>query len=266
MMLTGGMRSVFGILFKPMIEELGWTRAMTSGAFSLCVIVAGLVGIVLGGLNDRFGPRLVITLCGFLTALGYLLMSQTQTVWQLYLFYGIMIGAGSNTYVPLLSTAARWFVQRRSMMTGIVFAGSGVGMLILPLVVSQLISAYDWRVSCLIMGAIILVVVVSSAQFLRRDPGQVGQMSYGENKITEEGLRLGIKDFSLKEAASTWQFWMFLATLVSYGFCFSSLQVHIVPYVRKFVLQGQGTLLIYGVFERDIPAFAAKPVHDTVVQ
>jgi MFS family permease len=80
------------------------------------------------------------------------------------------------------------------------------------------------------MGAIILVVVFSSAQFLKRDPGQVGQMSYGENKITEEGLRLGTKDFSLKEAAITWQFWMFLATLVCYGFCFVSLQVHLVPY------------------------------------
>jgi MFS family permease len=230
MMLTGGMHSVFGVFFKPIITEMGWTRAATSGAFSLRVIMTGLSGIFLGGLNDRFGPRLVITLCGLLAALGYLLMSQTQTIWQLYLFFGIMIGAGSNAYVPLLSTVARWFVQRRSMMTGIVFAGSGFGMIILPLVVSQLISTHDWRVSCLIISAIVLVVVVSSAQFLKRDPGQVGQVPYGKNNITEEGPTLCNKDFSLKEAARTRQFWMFLATLVCYGFCFASLQVHIVPY------------------------------------
>ena len=230
MMLTMGMQLVFGIFFKPIIEELEWTRTVTSGAFSLSVIISGLLGIVMGGLNDRFGPRIVITLCGLLAALGFMLMSQTQTVWQLYLFFGVMIGAGSNTYVPLLSTIARWFVRRRSMMTGIAFAGSGVGMLILPLVINQLISAYDWRVSCLILGVIILVVVVVTAQFLKREPGQVGQAAYGESNTAQEGWNFRTKDYSFKEAMHTKPFWLFCATLVCYGFSFSSIQVHIVPY------------------------------------
>ena len=197
----------------------------------LIQIMLGLLGIVIGGLNDRFGPRVVMTLCGLLAALGYLLMSQLQSIWQMYLFYGVMIGVGSSVYVPLLSTVARWFVQRRSMMTGIVFAGAGVGMLILPLVIDQLITAYDWRVSFLILGAIILVVVVVIAQFLKRDPSQVGQVAYGENNPTEEGLKLETRDFSLKEAACTRQFWLFLTALTCYGFCFFSIQVHIAPYI-----------------------------------
>lgn len=244
MMLTMGMLFVFGIFFKPIIEEMGWTRAVTSGAFSLSVIVGGLVGIAMGGLNDRFGPRVVITLCGLLVALGFLLMSQTQTVWQLYLFFGVMIGAGSNTYVPLLSTIARWFVRRRSMMSGIAFAGSGVGMLVLPLVINQLISAYDWRISCLILGAIILVVVVVSAQFLKSNPGQVGQVAYGANNSTEEGLSLAARDFSVREAASTRQFWMFLIVLVCYGFAFSSVQVHIVPYTTDLGISATTAAII----------------------
>lgn len=231
MLLILGLHTVFGIFFKPIIEELGWTRTVTSGAFSLSEITFGLLGIAMGGLNDRFGPRVVMTLCGLLSALGYLLMSQVQNVWQIYLFYGIMIGVGSSVYVPLLSTVARWFVKRRSMMTGVVFAGAGVGMLILPLVIDQLISAYGWRVSFLILGVIILVVVVVTAQFLKRDPSQVGQVAYGENDTAEEGLGLETRAFSLGEAARTSQFWIFLVTLVCYGFCFFSIQVHIAPYV-----------------------------------
>jgi len=230
-MLTLGMQLIFGVFFKPIIAELGWTRAVTSGAFSLSMVISGLIGIVMGWLNDRFGPRIVITLCGLLAALGYLLMSQVQAVWHLYLFFGVLLGIGSSTFVPLLSTVARWFVGRRSMMTGIVFAGAGVGMLILPLAINQLIAAYDWRVSCLILGVIILVIVVSSAQFMKRDPSQMGQAAYGESNTAQEGLNFKTKDYSFKEAMLTKPFWLFCATLLCYGFCFFSLQVHIVPYV-----------------------------------
>ena len=61
LVLTVGTRLSFGIFFKPVLTEFGWTRAMTSGAYSLAVIVHGLLSIVMGGLNDRLGPRIVLT-------------------------------------------------------------------------------------------------------------------------------------------------------------------------------------------------------------
>jgi TRAP-type uncharacterized transport system fused permease subunit len=63
----------FGIFFKPILREFGWTRAMTAGAFSLCSIVQGLLGIAMGGLTDKFGARVVMTLCGLL--FGYRLFA-----------------------------------------------------------------------------------------------------------------------------------------------------------------------------------------------
>jgi sugar phosphate permease len=77
----------FGVFFKPMLKEFGWTRAMTAGAFSLCSMIQGLPGIAMGGLTDKFGPRVVITLCGLPLGLGYALMSQVSAMWQLYLLY-----------------------------------------------------------------------------------------------------------------------------------------------------------------------------------
>ena len=70
----------FGIFFKPVLREFGWTRAVTAGAFSLCSLIQGLLAIAMGALTDRFEPRLVMTLCGFLLAAGYLLMSQINTL------------------------------------------------------------------------------------------------------------------------------------------------------------------------------------------
>ena len=232
MMVMFGVYYAFGVFFKPVLAEFGWTRAMTSGAFSLSWIVSGLLAIVMGRLTDRFGPRLVMTLCGFFLGLGYLLVAQISAVWQLYLFYGVIIGIGmGGAFVPLMSTVARWFVKRRSMMTGIVVAGVGMGSLIAPPVASRLIATYDWRLSYIILGSIILVVVVLLAQLLRRDPTQVRQVPYSENE--EQGFKPETEGFSLKEAVCTKQFWLVSAMFGCFGFCALAIMVHIVAHATE---------------------------------
>ncbi len=229
--LAYGTFNAFGIFLKPVLTEFGWTRAMTAGAFSLSWIMHGLLAIVMGRLTDRFGPRLVITLCGFFLGIGYLLISQISAIWQLYLFYGVIIGTGmSGTFVPLTSTVARWFVARRGLMTGIVLAGTGSGILIAPPVASWLISTYDWRTSYIILGSIVFVVVILSAQFLRRDPTQVGQKPYGENEGEEPRLKLEAKAFPLQEAVHTKQFWLVCAMFFCLGFSIFAVMVHIAPH------------------------------------
>ncbi len=231
MVVMYGLRVSYGVFFKPMMSDFGWTRALTSGAYSISVLVQGLSAIVMGSIDDRFGPRVVLSLCGFLTGLGYLLMSQISTPWQLYLFYIVIIGTSmGGAFVPLASIVARWFIKRRSVMTGIIMAGLGTGSFILPPVANWLISTHGWRTSYIIVGCIALVVVVLAAQFLKRDPTQMGQVPYGEEKGGEQQLNLGTVGFSLKEAAYTYRFWMALVMFFCTGFCIVTLGVHIVPH------------------------------------
>ena len=231
LLAANGTQVGFGVFFKPLLAEFGWTRAITSGAFSLNMIMQGLIGIVMGRLNDRLGPRIVLTVCGFFLGIGYLLTSQTGTVWQLYLFYGGVIGIGmSGTAVPLMSTVARWFVARRGIMTGIIMNGMGIGGLIAPLVIYWLIRTYDWRMSFMILGAFVFIAVVLLAQFLRRDPAQMGQMAYGENERGEQGLQLAAKGFSLGQAFSTRQFWVTVGMFFCLAFSIQVMLVHIAPH------------------------------------
>lgn len=221
----------FGVFFKPILSDFGWTRAMTSGAYSLCTIMNGLLAVVMGGLTDKLGPRLVMTFCGISLGLGYFLMSRLDTVWQLYLFYGIIIGIGmSGGFIPLVSTVVRWFVGRRGVMTGIVAAGTGVGALFGPPAANLLISRFSWRISFLVIGGIAFAVIVLCAQILRRDPAQVGQRPYGENRGDNNEKDLQSEGLSLMEALFTGRFWIFFAAGFCYGFCVFSIMVHIVPH------------------------------------
>ena len=221
----------FGVFFKPVLDEFGWTRAMISGAFSLASIVNGLLTVAVGGLTDKYGPRMVMTVCGLLLGFGFTLMSQVSNVLQFYLFYGILVGAGmSGSFVPLTSTVARWFFKRRGLMTGIVAAGSGIGALIGPPVASRLIFIYGWRMSYVILGGITLLTVVLSTQLIKRDPKQVGQFPYGENRTEEGGWSLRSEGVSLKEAVRVPQFWIFSTTGFCYGYCVFAIMVHITPH------------------------------------
>ena len=227
-MLMFGAFYSFGVFFKPLSTEFGWSRAVTSGAFSAKMLMGGIFSIVMGRLNDRLGPRLVLTIGGLLIGLGYLLMSQISTLWQLYLFYGILVGIGMSTgYVPLISTVARWFAKRRGMMTGIVVSGVGAGTLVMPPIANWLILEYGWRTSYIILGTVSLALIILAAQFLRRDPSQMGLVPYGESEVSKDGLGLTTSGLSLKEAFLTRQFWMFMAIMACFAYCIQAVMVHI---------------------------------------
>jgi len=229
--ITQGTYYSFGVFFKPLSTDFGWTRAMTSGAFSLCVVLHGFLYIFTGKLNDTIGPRFVLTTCGFFLGLGYILMSQIGTLWQLYLFYGVIVAIGmSGGYIPMLSTASRWFVKRRGLMTGVVAAGTGFGTLLVPPLANWLISEYDWRNSYLIVGIGAIVVIVIAAQFLRRDPSQVGQLPYGQEEVKSENINSGPEGLSLSQTIRTGQFWMFAFAMSCFGACLFVIMVHVVPH------------------------------------
>jgi len=166
---------------------------------------------------------------------GYLLMSKIGVLWQLYIFYGVLIALGlSCGFTPLTSTVSRWFVKRRSLMTGIVAAGTGIGTLTIPPLANWLIITYDWRQSYVIVGTGIIAILLVAAQFLRRDPSQVGQFPDGERgaKVDDTGSKsMGL---SFSETIRTAQFWMLVMSKLCSGFCTMVVMVHIVPHATDF--------------------------------
>ena len=230
MMVSNGIYYSFGIFFKPILNEFGWTRATISSASSFSWLVLGFVGIFMGALTDRYGPRLVLSICGLLGGIGYLLMSQISQVWQLYLFYGIVIGAGSSTFTPLVTTIARLYEQKRTMMTGIVTVGVGLGSFIVPPLANQIMVVLGWRVSFIILGIITLVILISAAQFLKRDKRYSSEIQLVRANTNTKDVPVAISGYSFKEALVTRQFWIIFFMFFCMSYCVLTATVHIVPH------------------------------------
>jgi len=228
----------YGVFFKEFQSEFGWSRTMISGAPALNYLVTGLFGILAGRLNDKIGPKMVISATGITLGLAFLLMSLLQEPWQLYLIYGVLVGIGiSTTDIITLSAVARWFIKRRGMITGIVKMGTGFGQFAMPLLAAALISAYGWRHSYLSMAAANLVIILVAAQVLRRDPQGMGLLPNGdshENLAALEGTtESGV---TLRVALKTRQFWIMCMAWFSVFFCLLTIPVHIVPHARDLGL------------------------------
>jgi MFS family permease len=231
MVVAFGTNFAFGVFFVPVQKEFGWTSAMTAGAFSLCMIVQGMMGIVMGGLTDRFGPRLVMVSSAILIGIGYYLMSGVNAIWQLYIYYGLIIGVGmSSGYVTLLSTVARWFNMRRNLMTGVVLVGMSIGTLAAPPISERLIAIFDWRQAYIYTAIAAFVVVFVAALFLKRDPSTVGQVPDGKKIELAADPNINSKGFSLREAAKRKQFWLFVGAEFCFGVLLFSIMVHLVPH------------------------------------
>ncbi|MDJ0780712.1 MAG: MFS transporter [Desulfosarcinaceae bacterium] len=227
-----GVYIAFGVFFNPLMAEFGWSRAAISGASSLAFFVMGLFGVVIGRLNDRIGPRLLMTVTALFLGLGCVLMARLSALWELYLFYGLIFGIGlSSIDVIALSTIARWFAQRRGFMTGIVKVGTGAGQFAVPLLASVLILTYGWRWGFAIIGVAGGVILMLMAQLLRRDPSAMAPaatQTHGPVQVPS----MDASGVPFATALKTIQLWTICLINLFLVFCLMIVMLHIVPHAR----------------------------------
>jgi MFS family permease len=219
------------VFFVPLTREFGWDRASTAGIFSLSILIFGLGSIFAGRMADRWGARWVVGLGGAFLSGGLLLSAGVQSLWQLYLCYGALMGLGvSAGWGPLSAAVSRSFQAGRGLAMGIMSIGISVGILIIPLLSSSLISAFGWRASFVILGVIAAVVMTGSTFLIKKDPR-------GAQPSGAEGTRAPALDstsppreWSLKQALVTRAFWMLFAGYLLWCTGFYMVSIHLAAY------------------------------------
>lgn len=132
---------------QPLVDAYGWSNAQVAWAFSLAICCLGLTAAVGGTQLTRFGPRTLAVLGGLLFGLGYLVASvalASHTLWLLYVGYGVVGGSGLGLgYVTPVATVARWFPDKKGLVTGMVIMGFGFGALLMSKVIAPVLMEYS---------------------------------------------------------------------------------------------------------------------------
>lgn len=227
----------FGLFFKPLRAEFGWSSAQTSGVFSLFMFCYCLFGVVTGLAVDRLGPRITVVAGGLCLGSGFLLSGMVHKLWQIYLSYGLLAGAGmSSVYAPVLTTASRWFRQKQGMALGIVSSGIGLGTFVGPLIFGHLIPAYGWRFSYLAAGIGIGSIMVLLGLLLRKDPVQTAELHTERKELAVESRssrKPGVDQWSVWDVVRTNPFWLYAAVYMMVGFGLQMMLAHLVPYMQE---------------------------------
>jgi len=253
----------FSALFKPISQELGFTRAKMSIAASLTRFEGGLEAPLVGYLADRYGPRSTVFTGIFIVGVGLILMYFVNSLWSFLLVWSVIISTGTNISLgmPLDVAITNWFVRKRGTAMSIRWVFSGLsGVIGLPLV-AWLIVAFGWRMACVVGGVVMLAAGLPLVWFFikAKRPEYYGLLPDGAaiesedpNDVLEAGkeyaAEAGEVEFTTKEALRTSAFWMLIAAYMFHGALYPVMNIHCIPFLTDRgmePLRAAATMSIY---------------------
>lgn len=188
-MVGVGITFSLAVFLKPLEEEFGWSRSLISGIALLNWIIFGFGAFAWGALSDRIGTRTVVAAGAGLLGAAMFLSSRVEAAWQLYAAFGVLGAAGSSAfYVPLSAMATRWFEARRGLALGLISAGMGLGILVVPPLARALITAVGWRTTFALFGLLTWTVALAVVRLIHHHPADVGLEAYGGNESPAPAL------------------------------------------------------------------------------
>jgi MFS family permease len=228
----------FGIYLAVLVEDRGWSKTAVAGAAALKSTEAAILGPVLGWLVDRFGAQLIARIGIVSFGVGFMLLSQIDTLLGFYAaFVVVALGASmfSNSIVGV--AIIHWFEKRRARALSALQFGAATGGLFVFLIAAS-VQTFGWRWTFFGSGVLALVAGWPLSRIIKSRPQDHGDHVDGippaptdESKPVASGpVRDGL---SAREALRTSAFW-----LMGFGHAFSlfavtAINVHAVSHIKE---------------------------------
>lgn len=250
--------SLPGLLIDPLHSWFGWSRGEIGLAVSLDMALYGLTAPFAAALMDRFGIRRVVVVALSAVAAGALASYWMTEVWQLMLYWGLLVGLGSGSMAMAFSATVtnRWFVARRGLVTGILTAAGASGQLIFLPLCAWIIDSHGWKPATVTVALAALVVVPFVWLLLRDHPADVGLAPYGGAYVEKPAPERGAARRTVRvlaDAARTGPFWLLAGSFAICGASTNGLiRTHFVPSAHDHGMEitaAASLLAVIGVFD-----------------
>lgn len=208
MQMALGAFYAWSIFIKPLNAQFGWSIPQVTLAFTLSVFGLGTGAFWGGLLMNRKGPRLAAMVGAILWGGGVFLASfSANKLWWLYLTYGVIGGSGLGVgYVVPVAVLVKWFPERRGLMLGLAVGGFGAGALVVAPLAARMIVALGPLPTLMYLGLAYLFIILLAGSLMRNPPP--GWKPSGWTPSASQLAQRCDHDYTVSEAARTWQFWM----------------------------------------------------------
>ncbi len=218
-LFSSSFRSSSSILIPRLVESFGWSYGAVGFGFALQWVVSGMLGPSAGWLGDRYGARVTMTVGALLFIAGMVLTGFMTSLWQFYLFFGIILSASMGIFqVPLTASVTMWFKRHLGTGMGLLQSAQGVGPLVAVPIMLLVIALFGGglpglRAAFWVPGIIGGVAILALVRFFYDEPAQIGMRPLGASEDEPvrqvqrgEVAKIRTKVF-FKQAQRTLAFW-----------------------------------------------------------
>ncbi|RMJ12411.1 hypothetical protein CDV36_007939 [Fusarium kuroshium] len=191
-------------------SQIGWI-------FSLYLFIVFFVGIQVGPIFDKYGPKLMVAAGGLLIGSSLLILSVCEGFYQIILSYSVIGGLGGALLnSPAYASIAHFFDAKRGFATGIAITAGSIGGIVFPILLQKLLPSVGFAWTTRILGFILLGLAVPATVFLRsRLPPQDKITSVWPDLTMFKDLKFTLSAFGI--FFMEWGLFVPLTYIVSYA-------------------------------------------------
>jgi sugar phosphate permease len=235
---AGLLHHAFGGYLAVLQDDRGWNKTQLSGAAALQQMESAIIGPLLGWIMDRFGTQGVIRLGVVMFGLGFMLLSQIDTLLGFYAaFIIVALGSSMCGFFPVNVALINWFERRRARALSSLSLGLAMGGMFVPVVGWSLVT-FGWRETAFASGVLAILIGMPLALVIRGRPEDYGETVDGvppapQAATAAEESPSATRDFTAREALRTPAFWLLS---LGHGFALfvvGAVNVHAIAHLKE---------------------------------
>lgn len=242
---SGGSRFAFGLMLKPMSEDLEVSRSTLSLAVTMFMVVSAIAMPFVGRLVDRWSLRGTVAIGVVIGAAGLALMGQVHYSWQVFLVYGVVyaLGNSATSIAPVVVMVSQWFIERRGAATSIAVSGNAIGQLVIVAALASALAALGWQSAYTVLAVVNIAILLPLVLLVVRSgppPDAHAAPSADDDTLPESGADPEVQPLTLRQALSSKPFLLLVGIYTICGFQDFFVATHVVAFAQD---QGVGDVL-----------------------